>query len=667
MADFDTLLIANRGEIAGRIIRTAKSMGLRTVAVYSDADARAPHVRLADVAVHIGPSPVGKSYLRPENILEAAKSSGAQAIHPGYGFLSENAAFAKAVEEAGLILVGPPVHAISVMGDKARAKRAMIEAGVPCVPGYQGEDQSDETLIREAKAIGFPLMVKAAAGGGGRGMRLVHSEDALADSIRLARSEARNAFGSGELIIEKAIIQPRHVEVQVFADAHGTVLHFGERDCSVQRRHQKVIEEAPCPVMTPELRAAMGKAAVEAARAVDYRGAGTVEFLLGSDGAFYFLEMNTRLQVEHPVTEEITGLDLVELQIRVARGEPLGMSQDDVVLRGHAIEVRLYAEDPDAGFLPSTGPAVLWHPPSGQGVRVDAGLETGGEISPFYDAMVAKIIAYGANREDARKRLVRALRNTALFGPRTNRDFLIDALQREGFVKGAATTAFIGETYGEAGFSSSKPDLPMLCAAAVIQHRLALDAARREALGVAVELLDWSNARHFNSFVRYVQGEETFDLEVHPQGQNLYNVLSEGCSVKVGVRDMDGQRCRLQLDGETVELIFVVDDANQLHVAGPSASFLVKDISRSVVGGEDEGGGGTVTAPMHGRLVELCVAEGTRVAKGDLLAILEAMKMQHQIVAELDGTVTRVVAAADNQIAAGDLILEIAADDKIAA
>ncbi|MCG8443265.1 MAG: ATP-grasp domain-containing protein, partial [Caulobacterales bacterium] len=443
MADFDTLLIANRGEIACRVMRTARAMGLRTVAVYSDADAAAPHVQLADAAVNIGPPPAGESYLRADTIIDAAKRAGAGAIHTGYGFLSENAAFAQAVEEAGLIFIGPPVGAIEVMGDKARAKRAMIAAGVPCAPGYQGEDQSDETLLREAKAIGFPLMVKAAAGGGGRGMRLVHAEAALADAIGLARSEAENAFGSGALIIEKAIIQPRHVELQVFADAHGTVLHLGERDCSVQRRHQKVVEEAPCPVMTPALRAAMGEAAVDAARAVDYRGAGTVEFLLDRECGFHFLEMNTRLQVEHPVTEAVTGLDLVALQIAVARGEPLGLSQDDVALAGHAIEVRLYAEDPDADFLPSTGPILLWRPPSGAGVRVDAGVETGGEISPFYDPMVAKIIASGPTREDARKRLVRALEGAALFGPKTNRDFLLDALRQDAFVKGEATTAFI--------------------------------------------------------------------------------------------------------------------------------------------------------------------------------------------------------------------------------
>ncbi len=362
---FSSILIANRGEIACRVIRSARTLGLRTIAVYSEADRGAPHVALADEAVLIGAGPVGESYLRPEKIIEAARLSGAEAIHPGYGFLSENAGFAQAVAAAGLVFIGPPVEAIRVMGDKAGAKRAMIAAGVPCVPGYEGLDQSDATFIAEADRIGFPVMVKASAGGGGRGMRLVEEPAELADALTRARAEALSAFGSGDLILEKAVRRPRHVEIQVFADAHGHVIHLGERDCSVQRRHQKVVEEAPSPVVSPELRARMGKAAVEAARAVDYRGAGTVEFLLDECGEFYFLEMNTRLQVEHPVTEMVTGLDLVAMQIAVAQGEPLPLTQDDLRLDGHAIEVRLYAEDPAAGFLPVTGDIALWEPASG--------------------------------------------------------------------------------------------------------------------------------------------------------------------------------------------------------------------------------------------------------------------------------------------------------------
>ena len=410
MKALTTLLVANRGEIAVRIMRTAKTMGMRTVAVYSEADADAMHVREADQSICIGPAPVAESYLQINAILDAADRTGADCIHPGYGFLSENQAFASACEARGIEFIGPPNAAIEVMGDKARAKRAMIDAGVPCVPGYQGNDQSNAILIAEANKIGMPVMVKAAAGGGGRGMRLVHDPSDLESAIELAQSEAQNAFGSSELIIEKAVVRPRHVEIQVFADKSGNTIYLGERDCSIQRRHQKVVEEAPCPVMTPELRLAMGQAAVEAAKAVDYVGAGTVEFLLDEAGEFYFLEMNTRLQVEHPVTEMVTGYDLVEWQIRVARGETLPAEQDDIELFGHAIEVRLYAEDPTAGFLPSTGDIKLFSVPEGAGIRVDSGVETGDEVTPFYDAMIAKVITYGESREDARLKMVSALR-----------------------------------------------------------------------------------------------------------------------------------------------------------------------------------------------------------------------------------------------------------------
>ncbi len=436
MTRFTSILVANRGEIACRVIRTARAQGYRTVAVYSDADARAPHVQMADAAVHIGASPVHESYLVQDTIIAAARSSGAEAIHPGYGFLSENAVFAQACVDAGLVFIGPSPDAIHLMGNKAEAKRRMIAAGVPCVPGYEGEDQSDAVLLRAGAGIGTPLMVKAAAGGGGRGMRLVHNIDELANAIKLARAEASSAFGNGDLILEKAIVRPRHVEVQVFGDSHGTIVHMGERDCSVQRRHQKVVEEAPCPVMTDALRDAMGKAAVAAARSIDYCGAGTVEFLLDESGTFYFLEMNTRLQVEHPVTELITGLDLVALQLQVAQGEPLGLSQDDITLTGHAIEVRLYTEDPTQDFLPMSGPVDLWSPPHGSGIRVDSGICSGQDISPFYDPMVAKIIASGPTREIARLRLIEALHETVLFGPRHNRDFLVACLEKDSFAAG---------------------------------------------------------------------------------------------------------------------------------------------------------------------------------------------------------------------------------------
>lgn len=663
MTQISTLLIANRGEIACRVMRTAKAQGIRTVAVYSDAEAKAPHVEMADDAIHIGPAPVNESYLLIDTIIQAAKDSGADAIHPGYGFLSENAAFSQACAEADIIFVGPPEKAIDVMGDKARSKRAMIEAGVPCVPGYQDDDQSDATLVAEAAKIGVPLMVKAAAGGGGRGMRLVHDQAEVPNAIKLARSEAENAFGNGELILEKAIIKPRHVEIQVFADAHGNTIHLGERDCSVQRRHQKVIEEAPCPVMTEELRAEMGAAAVEAARAVDYRGAGTVEFLLDQSGSFYFLEMNTRLQVEHPVTEEITGLDLVALQLKVAQGEPLGIVQEDVTLTGHAMEVRLYAEDPADDFLPSTGHIDLWHPSNG--ARVDSGIATGGEVSPFYDSMVAKIITHGATREDARRQMVKALAATALFGPKTNRDFLIDALGKPDFVDGHATTAFIAENYGEDGVDLGAHDFATFAIAAVLQHKLRQQAAHKLALNVNPEMLDWSSTADLQTVTQYAKlGEATETdgaIHVHVGQPGHYNVEGAGQEAQIELLSIADDTAKLRVNGRTAETIYHAR-GRQLHLALPKRSLSVTDMT-GLSAMEDMAGGGTVVAPMHGLLLEILVEQGEVVARGDKLAVLEAMKMQHEILAEIDGTVETVAAAAGKQIAADDLIMEIVADE----
>ncbi len=656
--EISSILVANRGEIALRVMRTAKAMGLRTIAVYSDADAHSPHVAFADDAVHIGPSPVGESYLVIDKLIAAAKMSGADAIHPGYGFLSENAAFARACKDAGIVFIGPPEHAIRVMGDKALAKREMIKAGVPCVPGYQGENQAEGDLLAVAGDIGFPIMVKAAAGGGGRGMRLVSAAADLAGAIRLARSEAENAFGSGNLILEKAILRPRHVEIQVFADAHGNVIHLGERDCSVQRRHQKVIEEAPCPVMTPDLRRKMGAAAVEAARAVDYRGAGTVEFLLGSDGQFYFLEMNTRLQVEHPVTEEITGLDLVALQIAVARGEPLPVTQDQVVLSGHAIEVRLYAEDPAKDFLPSTGPILKWIPPEGEGIRVDAGIATGGAVSPFYDAMVAKIVARGATRDEARRRLIAALNNTALFGLSTNRDFLIDALSRPVFVKGEATTAFIAETYGEGGFTARPALLEDWAPAIVIGYVRSRQRALDAAVTVSPELLGWSSTQDLRSSAVYALGDQKMAVTVRPTPAG-FELTSGKDTVVARVLSLEGSSAVLKVGDKRVAVLFHEEGSGTIHTMAGGTTLSIRNLSSSIQPVHDEAGGRTVTAPMHGRLLEVIVSVGTLVKKGDKLAVLEAMKMQHEIVAAVDGTVCSVFAAANTQIAANDVILEI--------
>ena len=440
---FKKILIANRGEIACRVIKTARKMGIATVAVFSEADRAAPHVLAADEAVPIGPAPAKESYLVIEKLIEAAKASGAEAVHPGYGFLSENADFARACRDAGRVFIGPEPEAITLMGNKRQAKLRMLAAGVPCIPGYEASDLDDEALAVEGERLGFPLMVKAAAGGGGRGMRLVHEASQLRAALRAARSEAANAFGSGELILEKAVIGARHVEVQVFADAHGNVVHLGERDCSVQRRHQKVVEESPSPAVGLVLRERMGEVAVAVARAIGYRGAGTVEFLLAPGGDFYFMEMNTRLQVEHPVTERVTGLDLVEWQLRVAAGEKLPLAQEAISASGHAIEVRLCAEDPAKGYAPQAGRLLAWEPPTGEGVRLDAGYGEGNTVTPNYDPMIAKLIVSGETRAQAIERSVAALQSFRIEGIKTNIPLHLRIVQDEAFRAGELDTHFL--------------------------------------------------------------------------------------------------------------------------------------------------------------------------------------------------------------------------------
>ena len=665
MQRFNSILIANRGEIACRVIRTAKELGYRTIAVYSDADAGAPHVQLADEAVRIGPGPVGESYLLAERILEAAATSGAEAIHPGYGFLSENAAFAQAVEAAELVFIGPSAEAIEVMGNKAESKRRMIAAGVPCVPGYEGHDQSDATLLLEGAKIPLPLMVKAAAGGGGRGMRLVHDQAELANAIKLARAEAESAFGSGELILEKAIIQPRHVEIQVFADSFGNTVHLGERDCSVQRRHQKVIEEAPCPIMTPELREQMGQSAINAAKSVNYRGAGTVEFLLDSSGAFYFLEMNTRLQVEHPVTEMITGLDLVALQIAVAQGDQLGLEQADIKLEGHAIEVRLYTEDPSQDFLPASGPVELWQPATAVGVRIDSGICSGQAISPFYDPMVAKVIGYGPTREVARLRLIAALKETVLFGTPNNTRFLIQCLEKQQFIDGLATTAFIAEEFSEADLANPLPEFSDAAVAAVLELRLEHNQLFERALGVSDNLKDWTSASPLVSRKQYQFDELIHDLSISPQGGGRYLVSTmdtgESRSLVVSLVELKDTSAELLVDDKPIRATYMSPKKGQLYCSIEGRSAFFKDLI-ILDGLVDEAvGGGRVIAPMHGLLLDVLVAPGDQVVKGQVLAVLEAMKMHYEITAEIDGTVIEVSAVTGNQVATDDLLIEIEA------
>lgn len=647
---FKSVLIANRGEIACRIIRTLRDLGLRSVAIYSDADRHAPHVKLADDAIHIGASSASESYLVIDKVLNAAKISGAEAIHPGYGFLSENAAFAAACHAAGLYFIGPSPEAITLMGDKAAAKRHMIEAGVPVLPGYQGEAQDDETLMARSKDIGFPLMVKAAAGGGGRGMRFVETAENLPDAIKAARAEALSAFGSDSLILERAVIRPRHVEIQVFGDSQGNVIHLGERDCSVQRRHQKVLEEAPCPVMTDVLRARMGEAAVQAAKSVNYVGAGTVEFLLDESGEFFFLEMNTRLQVEHPVTEIVTGLDLVTLQIQVAQGRPIGVAQTEIELCGHAIEARLYAESPADGFLPATGHIEVLDFP--KGVRVDSGVETGSDVSPYYDPMIAKIIASGPDRETARRKLVSALENTALFGVPTNRQFLIQALNAEDFVNGEATTAFIEETFSANDLADAPLKEDIAALAALTQF-----LARRNASmnNIPAELLGWSSAAPLATPFLYDDhrveitplGPDNFHVRC---GEKRFDIELENWSDALAVYSLVSGRQSVRWHMPNAAEIYVQFGRDEFHLTNHLA---IPNTSEATAGQGD------IIAPLHGALTDIFVSPGDKVKRGTPLAVIEAMKMQHDILADIDGTVADIFAKAGDQVAAGAALFKL--------
>jgi len=654
---FSKILIANRGEIACRVMRTVRAMGYSTVAVYSDADADALHVREADEAARIGPAPVSESYLNVAAIIDAAKRTGADAVHPGYGFLSENDGFASACQEAGLVFIGPTPDAIRAMGNKAAAKRLMIEAGVPCVPGYQGADQSDAVLAQEAQSIGFPIMVKAAAGGGGRGMRLVTRMEDFADAVSTARSEAQNAFGSGELILERAVVDARHVEVQVFGDSHGHVIHLGERDCSAQRRHQKVIEEAPSPAVSPSLREKMGAAAVAAAKAISYRGAGTVEFLLGADGEFYFLEMNTRLQVEHPVTEEITGLDLVEWQLRVAAGEKLPLAQEDVRLYGHAIEVRLYAESPEKNFLPQSGVVFEWRPASGAGVRIDHGIRSGQEISPFYDPMIAKVIAHGRTREEARRRLVRALNETVLFGLPNNKAFLVALLSHPVFANGETTTGFIPMHFaaGSAAMAEKQPSARLLALAAALLYE-------RSARRLAPLVSSWDSSGVFSKPLRLSVGEKETPVALTARNASSYSVAVGGETIDLDIVSRDQDRVRFAIAGVQTSAAFAFDGAT-LHLEAGGEQLTTRETSHEIKASAEREGGSRLVAPMNGRIVAVLAQAGEAVKKGQRVVILEAMKMQHEIVAGRDGVLEAVSVKEGDQVATRHVLATLAAED----
>ena len=605
-----SLLIANRGEIACRIIRTARRLGIRTVAVYSDADAQALHVRSADEAVHIGPSPVRESYLLGDKIIAAAKQTGAQAVHPGYGFLSENAEFAQAVTDAGLIWVGPNPSSITAMGLKDAAKRLMSQAGVPTTPGYLGDDQSPERLKSEADAIGYPVLIKAVAGGGGKGMRKVDSAADFADALLSCQREAASSFGNDQVLLEKWVTNPRHIEVQVFGDSHGNVVHLFERDCSLQRRHQKVIEEAPAPGMDAETRAAVCRAAVNAARAVDYVGAGTIEFIAdGSEGLkadrIWFMEMNTRLQVEHPVTEEITGQDLVEWQLRIASGEKLPKSQGELSINGWAMEARLYAEDPAKGFLPSIGRLDTFEL-GDESVRIDTGVEQGAEISPFYDPMIAKVIAHGPTRDAARSALTQALDESAVWPLKTNAGFLVKALEHPDFVAARIDTGLIGRE-GEALMPPARPSDDALA-----------DAAASLTRG---------------------GGLAGFRLNAPVRSEGIF--LLDGEAVTISYDPRQG--------GEGADDVLVAQ-GGQVWCLTPW---------RAAGAAGADASDGAILSPMPGRVIAVAVAAGEAVTKGQKLLTLEAMKMEHSLTAPFDGTVAQLNAREGGQVSEGTLLVKI--------
>jgi geranyl-CoA carboxylase alpha subunit len=651
MTKLHKILIANRGEIAVRVIRTARDLGYRTVAVYSDADTNALHVHEADEAVHIGASAVGESYLVADKIINAAKQTGSDAIHPGYGFLSENAAFAKQCEANNIIFIGPGSDAIELMGSKRLSKIAMIEAGVPCIPGYQGAEQDDAVLVEQAKAIGFPIMVKASAGGGGRGMRLVFAAKELLAQIKTARSEAENAFGSGELILERAVIEPRHIEIQVFADSHGNVVYLGERDCSIQRRHQKVVEEAPSPFVDEDLRQRMGKAAVDAAKSCNYRGAGTVEFLVDNNKHFYFLEMNTRLQVEHPVTELITGLDLVEWQLLVAAGEPLPLSQDGITLTGHAVEVRLYAEDPRDNFMPQTGTVLQWDTPTRDGVRVDTGIQAGQVISPHYDPMIAKVITYGKTRDIAIRKLASAIQDSNIIGVNTNKLFLQNILRHPVFIAGDATTAFI-EQYFTADISMdiAIARVETIALAAMIYYQQGKQIGnnwRSSSANGCSLILDYNETSHA---VTLAESDNNYTVSVNDQSTSftLAAITESACTI---VSNNLRRRCTFAKQATTVYL----DDGN--------GHFIFTDITHmpAAAGGS---GSGQVKASMDGAIVDVLVKAGDVVAVGQTLVVLEAMKMEHQLKAGISGVVEAVNTAVGQQVKSKQVLVVVAASEE---
>jgi 3-methylcrotonyl-CoA carboxylase alpha subunit len=682
---FKKILIANRGEIACRVAATAARLGVRTVAVYSDADADAKHVQACDEAVHIGASAPKDSYLRWEKIIEIAKATGAQAIHPGYGFLSENEAFAQACADAELVFIGPPPSAIQAMGLKAESKQLMEKAGVPLVPGYHGADQDAALLQREADAIGYPVLIKASAGGGGKGMRAVDNAQDFADALASCKREAINSFGDDAVLIEKYVQRPRHIEIQVFGDTQGNYVYLFERDCSVQRRHQKVLEEAPAPGMTQAMREEMGQAAVAAARAVNYVGAGTVEFIVEQkpDGSmsFFFMEMNTRLQVEHPVTEAITGLDLVEWQLRVASGEPLPLQQSELRINGHAIEARICAESPDNNFLPATGTLHVYGLPpctsfalANQGVRVDSGVRQGDTISPFYDSMVAKLIVHGNTREEALARMDAALMQTHIVGLATNVQFLRHVVNSDSFATAQLDTALIPREAGVL-FNQDKVGLP-LAAAALVAHTLDQESQQASASQQANAqgwIDPWARRDGWRSHGASLRSFSAVYQE-QPQLLQLKRAHTQGLQVQVQGQTESLQFERSKKDGAkgALDITFgaqriqaqVYDHGEVLHVFTPLGATSITRVDALAHAGDTHSEGGRLTAPMPGKVVSFAVKAGDVVKKGQPLAIMDAMKMEHTIAAPTDGVVAELLFAPGDQVTEGAELLRLELPEK---
>ncbi len=637
MSAIKRLLIANRGEIAVRVIRAARKMGIETVAVYSDADARAMHVREADSAVHIGASPATASYLNIPALVAAIQSSGADAVHPGYGFLSENAAFAQAVADAGATFVGPGAKVIEQMGDKRAARLIAKDAGVPVVPGFDGDDSDPKQLLEEANKIGFPLMIKATAGGGGRGLRKVATAEDFPEALDSARREAGAAFGDTAVLLERLITDARHVEVQILADNHGNTFHLFERDCSAQRRHQKVIEEAPCATISEETRAGLLSSAVNLAQKAAYSGAGTVEFLVDEGGDFYFLEMNTRLQVEHPVTELVTGIDLVAEQLRIAAGQPISFRQDQVTVTGHAVEARLYAEKAHAGFMPQTGTLGHFHVPERASMRLDGGVEEGDSVSPFYDPMLAKLIAHGKTRDDATRTLQYMIRESRIAGVTTNKDYLAAILGSDGFQAGTHRTHTLDTETPKAPLST-KETAATLAAILEAQAHMAFPAP---------ELAGWRTLHSFaQTRVLDVEGERfTMKLSCKPSGGG-WHIQADTGEDSHSFNITDGT-IRI---GALRHAYSLYSDGDQHHADIGTAHLSARDITHAPAVVADGAGSGQLKAPMDGQVVALGATPGDRVKNGDLIIVIEAMKMEHRVCADIDGTLKDMTVAVGDQV-----------------